>query len=225
MNTLNTLNPLEFLSSAFSQEKISEQQLKAKEFAQAVNTETQKQLSKFPQRLQETVDVAQQNINSFQETIKKSSANFQNPQTILNLWSDHIQSSYQRNVALFQKHHNENINSFGELKNYFEQSGSQLKSDTEKNLHQFQEKSTEVMENIQKNIDKIQTEIKNNLETSHDQAINSFKDVVKQTNSLNIAVQDQVTKGINSISNVIESTSVAAQEVVKATSSTKKGKN
>ena len=67
MNTLNTLNPLEFLSSAFSQEKISEQQLKAKEFAQAVNTETQKQLSKFPQRLQETVDVAQQNINSFQD--------------------------------------------------------------------------------------------------------------------------------------------------------------
>lgn len=222
---MNTFNPFQFFSTSFPKEQMNEQQLKAQEFIQAVNSETQKQLAKAPQRIQETINVAQQNFASLQDTIQQSSTNFQNPQSVVQLWSKHFQDTYQRNVSLLQKHHEENVQSFSEIKSHFEKTGEKMKTETEQNIKKFQEKATEALTDVQKNVQKsfenVQSEIKDNIDTLQSQAVKNFNDVVEKTSSLNTQIQDQVSKGISTLTSAVEASNAAAQEVVKST--TKKG--
>ena len=219
---MNTFNPLQFFSTAFSKENINEQQVKAQEFVQAINSLTQTQIAKAPQRLQESIDSVQQNFSSLQDTIEKSTSQFQNPQAVLEAWGKHFESTYNRNLSLFQKHHEENIQAFGELKGFFEHAGEKIKTETEQNIKQFQEKASEAIVDIQKNIENVHTEIKDNLENVQNQAVRSFNDAVKQTSSFNEKVQEQVTKGVSALSSAVEKTNAAAQAAVKTASSNAK---
>lgn len=221
---MNTFNPLQFFSTAFSKENINEQQVKAQEFVQALNSLTQTQIAKAPQRIQESIDFAQQNFTSLQDTIEKSTSQFQNPQAVLEVWGKHFESTYNRNIALFQKHHEENIQSFSELRNFFEHAGEKIKTETEQNIKQFQEKASEAIVDLQKNIENVQTEIKENLENVQNQTVRSFNDAVKQTSSFNEKVQEQVNKGVTAFSSAVEKTNAAAQAAVKTASNTKKTK-
>lgn len=223
---MKQFNPTELFQSLFNSENVNAQQVKAKELVQSLNAQAQKQLSKAPQRIQENIEVATQNFNSLQSTIQESLAQFQDPQACLSLWSKHITDSYNRNVALISKQHQENLENFQELKSSFESASEKVKEEAESNFKAFQSKAADAVEDIKKHVSKAQEELKDNIEIAQTQTVKAIEEVVKQATTVTSQVQDQISKGVSHATKMATDTASAVTRTTNhKAKSTKADKN
>lgn len=200
---MNQYNPFDFLNNVFTKENLNAQQAKTQEFMHNINVQTQKQLAKVPTHFQNGLNVLNSNFEDLQKTIQESNSQFKNPQAVFDVWHKYFIDANQKNLANFQKFHNENVASIDELKKCFDDFNSQVKEQTQNHVEEFQKNSKEIIEKSQNHLA--------NLQQKYEEEVNK---VVENVSSLMASTQEKINETVEIVTK--------AKENAKKTSNTSK---